>query len=81
MNILGPSKSFSYSVWKVKIYNTLKTPANMVVRFIEGVVLCVLQFRPVMIGDISSSGSFTALFLHQLGPCKVKLNAQVSTLA
>ncbi len=30
-----------------------------------------------MIGDMSSSGNFTALFIHQFKNIKMKLNAQV----
>ena len=38
------------------------------------------QYRPVLIGDMSSSGNFTALCLHQFGvPWRLKLNAQVSS--
>ncbi|XP_064407641.1 mitochondrial import receptor subunit TOM40 homolog [Halichondria panicea] len=34
------------------------------------------DFRPVLIGDMSNSGSFTALCLHQFGNLKVKVNLQ-----
>jgi hypothetical protein len=30
-----------------------------------------------MMGDMSTSGNFTALFVHQLGQLRMKLNAQV----
>ena len=36
------------------------------------------QFRPVLIGDMSTSGNFTAVCLHQFGNAwRVKLNGQV----
>ena len=38
----------------------------------------LLQFRPVLVGEISTSGNFAAVFLHQFGKAwRVKLNAQV----
>ena len=39
------------------------------------------QSRPILIGDMSSSGNFTAVLLHQLGASiKTKINLQVTTL-
>ena len=39
-----------------------------------------LQYRPIMLGEMATSGNFSALLLHQIAKAwKVKLNAQVST--
>ena len=45
--------------------------------------MCVflLQFRPIMLGEIGTSGNFAAMFMHQFGKAwKLRCNAQVSKL-
>lgn len=38
----------------------------------------LLQYRPIMLGEISTTGNFNALLMHQItNSWKVKLNAQV----
>lgn len=38
----------------------------------------VTQFHPVLMGDISTSGNFTALYVHQFTKAwRLKLNMQV----
>lgn len=38
----------------------------------------LLQYRPIMLGELSTNGNFSALLMHQLTKTwKVKLNAQV----
>ena len=66
---LSLSLSFSLSLSLSLIPSTSLTP------FLP---LFLTQYRPVMIGDMSTSGNFTALLLHQFGKSwKLKFNAQV----
>jgi hypothetical protein len=38
------------------------------------------DYRPIMLGEISTNGNFSALFLHQIAKAwKVKINTQVRT--
>ena len=42
--------------------------------------LSLSQFRPVMLGEIGTTGNFGGVFLHQFGKLKMRCNAQVPCL-
>ena len=39
--------------------------------------MSLLQYRPIMMGDMTSDGSLTAMYLDNFGNWRVKCNVQV----
>ena len=43
------------------------------------IMFASVQYRPIMLGELSTNGNFSALLVHQIAKAwKLKLNAQVN---